>query len=166
METNDVKLDLRDLPAQEVQDLLVGLGEKPFRARQVLNWLYKQGANSIEEMTDLSKGLRERLSQAASLRRMEPARVETSQDGTRKLLFELADGARVESVLIPEADHHTLCVSSQAGCRQGCRFLPRPPGWLFQRRISNPAGQSRGSRQFLPGYPGGPPFPGILPARP
>jgi 23S rRNA (adenine2503-C2)-methyltransferase len=135
METNDVKLDLRDLPAQEVQDLLVGLGEKPFRARQVLNWLYKQGANSIEEMTDLSKGLRERLSQAASLRRMEPARVETSQDGTRKLLFELADGARVESVLIPEADHHTLCVSSQAGCRQGCRFC-RTASLGFQRDLT------------------------------
>ncbi|KMY65706.1 hypothetical protein AAU61_20675 [Desulfocarbo indianensis] len=122
MEDKLEKPDLRDLDAQGVQDLLVGLGEKPYRARQVLNWLYKRGAGSLEEMTDLSKGLRQRLGQAAALRALEPSLVETSQDGTRKLLFILAGGARVESVLIPEEDHHTLCVSSQAGCRQGCRF--------------------------------------------
>lgn len=135
MSTTDVKPSLRDLSAQEVQDLLVDLGEKPFRARQVLNWLYKQGAGSIEDMTNLSKGLRERLSQAASLGHMEPAQVETSQDGTRKLLFELSDGARVESVLIPEDDHSTLCVSSQAGCRQGCRFC-RTASLGFQRNLT------------------------------
>ncbi len=122
MSTIDAKPNLRDLSAQEVQDLLVELGEKPFRARQVLNWLYKQRVGSISEMTDLSKALRDRLSQAASLHHLEPAQIETSQDGTRKLLFELAGGARVESVLIPEEGHHTLCVSSQAGCRQGCLF--------------------------------------------
>jgi 23S rRNA (adenine2503-C2)-methyltransferase len=135
MDAINGKSNLRDLSAQEVQDLLVDLGEKPFRARQVLNWLYKQGAGSIEEMTNLSKGLRERLSQTASLHHLEPAQVETSQDGTRKLLFELADGARVESVLIPEQDHSTLCISSQAGCRQGCRFC-RTASLGFQRNLT------------------------------
>ncbi len=129
------KTDLRDLSAQEVQDLLVGLGEKPFRARQVLNWLYKQGAGSIDDMTDLSKALRARLAETASLRHMQPADLETSQDGTRKMLFSLADGAQVESVLIPEDDHHTLCVSSQAGCRQGCRFC-RTAALGFQRNLT------------------------------
>jgi len=129
-----MKPDLRDLDAQGVQDLLVGLGEKPYRARQVLNWLYKRGAGSIEEMTDLSKGLRQRLGQAAALRALEPSLIETSQDGTRKLLFILEDGVRVESVLIPEEDHHTLCVSSQAGCRQGCRFC-RTASLGFSRNL-------------------------------
>jgi 23S rRNA (adenine2503-C2)-methyltransferase len=122
MDTPDHRPDLRDLTPQGVQDLLTGLGEKPFRARQVLHWLYKRGAREIGEMTDLSRELRTRLSRAARLGDMEPALVETAADGTRKLLFALADGAAVESVLIPEEDHSTLCVSSQVGCRQGCRF--------------------------------------------
>lgn len=114
--------DLRDLSAMQVQDLLVDLGEKPFRARQVLHWLYKRAAPDLEGMTDLSRGLRDRLARAARLQDLAPAREQTASDGTRKFLFVLADGARIESVLIPEDDHHTLCVSTQAGCRQGCRF--------------------------------------------
>lgn len=114
--------DLRDLPPQGVQDFLVSLGEKPFRARQVLRWLYLGGARDFAEMTDLSKGLRARLAQAARLTDLRPAEVHSSADGTRKLLYELEDGARIEGVLIPEADHHTLCVSSQVGCRMGCQF--------------------------------------------
>ncbi|MFZ5587657.1 MAG: 23S rRNA (adenine(2503)-C(2))-methyltransferase RlmN [Thermodesulfobacteriota bacterium] len=114
--------DLRDLTPQGLQDLLVGLGEKPFRARQVLRWLYKGGARAIADMTDLAKPLRQRLAAAANLTDLEPARVETAADGTRKLLYELDDGCRVEGVLIPEQDHHTLCVSSQVGCRMGCKF--------------------------------------------
>jgi 23S rRNA (adenine2503-C2)-methyltransferase len=116
------KPDLRDLSAMQVQDLLVGLGEKPFRARQVLHWLYKRAAPDFAGMTDLSRGLRGRLARAARLRDLAPAREQTASDGTRKFLFVLEDGARIESVLIPEDDHHTLCVSTQAGCRQGCRF--------------------------------------------
>ncbi len=114
--------DLRDLPPQGVQDLLVSLGEKPFRARQVLRWLYLGGARDFADMTDLSKGLRARLAAAARLTDLSPAEVHASADGTRKLLYELEDGARIEGVLIPEADHHTLCVSSQVGCRMGCKF--------------------------------------------
>ncbi|MFH1059507.1 MAG: 23S rRNA (adenine(2503)-C(2))-methyltransferase RlmN [Pseudomonadota bacterium] len=118
----DHRPDLRDLTPQGVEDLLVTLGEKPFRARQVLRWLYKGGARAIADMTDLSKGLRERLTEAAVLSDLEPALIETAADGTRKLLYELADGSRIEGVLIPEEDHHTLCVSSQVGCRMGCKF--------------------------------------------
>jgi 23S rRNA (adenine2503-C2)-methyltransferase len=135
MRTIDPKPNLRDLSAQDVQDLIVELGEKPFRARQVLHWLYKQGAGSISEMTNLSKVLRNSLSQVASLQPMEPAQIQTSADGTRKLLFELHDGVRIESVLIPEQEHSTLCVSSQAGCRQGCRFC-RTATLGFQRNLT------------------------------
>jgi 23S rRNA (adenine2503-C2)-methyltransferase len=116
------KPNLRNLSAGQVQDLLVSLGEKPYRARQVLRWLYKGGARSFSGMTDLSQDLRARLAQAACLSWLEPAQIQTAGDGTRKLLFSLEDGSRIESVLIPEADHHTLCLSTQVGCRQGCRF--------------------------------------------
>ncbi len=126
---------LRDLDAQQVQDLLVSLGERPFRARQVLHWLYKQAAPDIEAMTSLGKDLRRRLARVARLDLSPPLREQLSADGTRKLLFRLADGAAVESVLIPEADHHTLCVSTQVGCRQGCRFC-RTAGLGFRRNLS------------------------------
>jgi 23S rRNA (adenine2503-C2)-methyltransferase len=116
------KPDLRDLRPQQVQDLLTSLGEKPFRARQVLRWLYKNAAPDFETMSDLAKPLRQRLSQVACLTHMVPQQVEEAGDGTQKLLYVLDDGARIESVLIPEEDHHTLCVSSQVGCRQGCAF--------------------------------------------
>jgi 23S rRNA (adenine2503-C2)-methyltransferase len=114
--------DLRDLTPQEVQDLVVSLGEKPFRARQVLRWLYKGGAADFAAMSDLSKGLRQRLGEVSRLTWLAPAAMDEAEDGTLKLLHVLDDGARIESVLIPEADHHTLCVSSQVGCAQGCKF--------------------------------------------
>lgn len=116
------KPDLRDLRPQQVQDLLTGLGEKPFRARQVLRWLYKNAAPDFQTMSDLAKPLRQRLSQVARLTNLQPQQVEEAADGTKKLLYVLEDGQRIESVLIPEEDHHTLCVSSQVGCRQGCAF--------------------------------------------
>ncbi|MBU1276981.1 MAG: 23S rRNA (adenine(2503)-C(2))-methyltransferase RlmN [Proteobacteria bacterium] len=118
----DKRPELRDLSPAQVQELVVALGQKPYRARQVLQWLYQHGAESFEEMTTLSKVFRERLARAARLENMAPSLVEASADGTRKLLFKLQDGLAVESVLIPEEDHSTLCVSSQVGCRMGCAF--------------------------------------------
>lgn len=129
------KPDLRDLSAMEVQDLMVRLGEKPYRARQILAWLYRRGAREISAMTDLSKELRRRLSEAASLFWYEPIKVEEAGDGTRKFLHQMADGALVESVLMPEEDHSTLCVSTQVGCRQGCRFC-RTASLGFQRNLT------------------------------
>ncbi len=114
--------DLRDLSPAQVQDLVAALGQKPYRVRQVLQWLYQHGAAGFEEMTSLSKEFRQGLARVARLANLEPSLVETSDDGTRKLLFKLNDGLAVESVLIPEEDHCTLCVSSQVGCRMGCAF--------------------------------------------
>lgn len=121
-DTQDIRPELRDLSPAQVQDLVVTLGQKPYRARQVLQWLYQHGATDFEQMTSLSKVFRERLAKAARLDNLEPALVEASADGTRKMLFKLSDGHAVESVLIPEEDHSTLCVSSQVGCRMGCAF--------------------------------------------
>ena len=127
--------ELRDLSAAQVQELVVALGEKPYRARQLLQWLYQHGAERMEDMTTLSKAFRGRLAGAARLAHLEPALVETSRDGTRKMLFRLADDAAVESVLIPETDHHTLCVSSQVGCKMGCAFC-RTATLGFRRNLA------------------------------
>ncbi|WP_449247092.1 23S rRNA (adenine(2503)-C(2))-methyltransferase RlmN [Desulfarculus baarsii] len=116
------KPDLRDLTAEQLARLLADLGEKPFRARQVSQWLHGHGVDDIAEMTSLSKTLRAKLSAVGRLTAMGPAKVLQSADGTRKLLFLLEDGQAIESVLMPEDGHHTLCVSTQVGCRQGCRF--------------------------------------------
>lgn len=127
--------DLRDLSALQLQDLVASLGEKPFRARQVLRWLYKHGARGFDEMSDLSKGLRGRLERVSRLADLEPAQEETSRDGTRKFLHLLSDGAAMESVLIPEQDHSTLCISTQVGCRMGCKFC-RTASLGFKRNLT------------------------------
>ncbi|MEW5912783.1 MAG: 23S rRNA (adenine(2503)-C(2))-methyltransferase RlmN [Thermodesulfobacteriota bacterium] len=148
--THDKRPELRDLTAAQVQDLMVSLGQKPFRARQVLAWLYRQGARGIEEMTDLSRELRGRLAAAARLTDLAPAQVQAASDGTQKLLFRLGDGQAVESVLIPEEDHHTLCVSSQVGCRMGCAFCAT--GGLGLKRNLAPAeitGQVLAARRLV-----------------
>ena len=114
--------DLRNLNQSAIERLMDQLGEKPFRARQLLGWLYRRQARSLQEMSDLSKDLRQRLAASSTLRWLEPSHVLTSQDGTRKFLYRLPDGQTIESVLIPEEDHHTLCVSTQVGCRMNCSF--------------------------------------------
>jgi 23S rRNA (adenine2503-C2)-methyltransferase len=120
-------LDL-DLPALE--GFFQRLGERPFRARQVMHWLYKRGVTDFEAMTDLARSVRGALVREA---RLDLPRIEAEQasaDGTRKLLLELADGERVETVLIPDEDRLTQCVSSQAGCAMGCAFCRTGAGGL------------------------------------
>lgn len=97
-------------------------GEKSFRARQLLKWIHQQGVDDFDAMTNISKALREDLK--ASARICAPLRVmdQKSQDGSRKWLFELADGNRIETVYIPEPDRATLCISSQVGCALNCSF--------------------------------------------
>ena len=114
--------DLRNLSLQGLAQLMKDLGEKPFRAKQLMGWLYRNHAQKLDDMTDLSKNLRAHLADRASLNWLSPEQTLLSQDGTRKFIYQLPDGQRIESVLIPEEDHHTLCVSTQAGCRMGCTF--------------------------------------------
>lgn len=115
----------------EIPSLLEGLGQPRFRAKQLTSWLYQRGAHSYDEMTNLPKALRETL--AAEYPLVEPKVVnkQVSHDGTRKYVFEYADGARVEAVGIPSLDkketknepkHLTVCFSTQAGCAMGCTF--------------------------------------------
>ena len=97
-------------------------GEKPFRAQQLLKWIHQQGVVDFDAMTNLSKGLREELKAVAEIRGLTVVFDQNSADGSRKWLFELDDGNRIESVYIPEAERATLCISSQVGCALNCGF--------------------------------------------
>lgn len=98
------------------------LGEKPFRAKQLYRWLHQRGATSFDEMTDLSKGLRERLKEKAELVTLTKDLEQRSVDGTIKYRWKTADGKLIESVYMPSPERRTLCVSTQVGCAMGCRF--------------------------------------------
>jgi len=106
-----------------------------YRADQILKWLYLHQADSFDLMTNLSKDIRGLLARHFVIGRLEAEKVETSRDGSRKYLFKLSDGKRIESVLIPERDHYTLCVSSQVGCAQGCLFCLTAAGG-FERNLT------------------------------
>jgi 23S rRNA (adenine2503-C2)-methyltransferase len=114
-------IDLKDYTLDELQQLLAGWGHPPYRARQLLKWVYK-GVRDFQEMTDIARPFREELARRACLTTLRLEEVREAPDGTRKYLFALEDGNLVESVLIPKEVHSTLCLSTQAGCAQGCRF--------------------------------------------
>ncbi|MBR2852495.1 MAG: 23S rRNA (adenine(2503)-C(2))-methyltransferase RlmN [Anaerotignum sp.] len=117
------KLDIKSMNITELEDLLKELGEPKFRAKQIFDWLHAKQVDSFEEMTNLSKGLREKLSETAAINGVEIVRKLVSQiDGTRKYLFALSDGAIIESVLMKYEHGNTVCISTQVGCRMGCKF--------------------------------------------
>jgi 23S rRNA (adenine2503-C2)-methyltransferase len=115
-------VDLAALPLPELTQFVTALGEKPFRARQLYKWVHQRGAVSFDEMTDLSKALRERLAASAQLITLTKDLEQRSVDGTIKYRFKTHDGAMIESVYMPSSDRKTLCVSTQVGCAMGCRF--------------------------------------------
>jgi 23S rRNA (adenine2503-C2)-methyltransferase len=127
--------DIKELSRDQLVAWLKDQERKPYRAVQILRWIYLHQADTFDEMTDLGKEFRKLLSHNFTINRLEKARIETSQDGSRKYLFRLQDGKHVESVLIPEKDHYTLCISSQVGCTQGCRFCLTAKGG-FVRNLS------------------------------
>ncbi|NRA22761.1 MAG: 23S rRNA (adenine(2503)-C(2))-methyltransferase RlmN [Oceanospirillaceae bacterium] len=98
------------------------IGEKPFRATQVLKWMHQHGAESFDEMTNISKTLRVKLNEQAEIREPEVVSQDISKDGTRKWVIRVDGGSCVETVLIPEGNRGTLCVSSQVGCSLNCSF--------------------------------------------
>jgi 23S rRNA (adenine2503-C2)-methyltransferase len=123
--------DIKDLTTEQLILWLENRNIKPYRAKQILKWIYVRQADTFEIMTDVGKDIRKRLARHFSINRLEKARTETSQDGSKKFLFRLIDGKYIESVLIPEKNHYTLCISSQVGCAQGCRFcLTGRGGWV------------------------------------
>lgn len=123
--------------SEDMEQLMVELGEKPYRGRQLFKWLYKVRQYDFQLMTDLSRPVRDRLGEKFTFRTPEVRDIAESSDGVRKLLFELEDGEYIESVLIPdpESGRTTACVSSQVGCALGCRFCATG-GLGFKRDLS------------------------------
>ena len=109
------------MPA-EIETLVAEMGQPRFVARQLVQWLYQKNISDFGDMTNVSKRVREMLSDRYDLGRSKPVRKAVSKDGTVKYLFGVAEGRTVESVFIPDGDRGTLCVSSQVGCKMGCRF--------------------------------------------
>jgi 23S rRNA (adenine2503-C2)-methyltransferase len=127
----DNRIHLKNLPLKDLESFLLALDPKPFRAAQVARWLYGRGARSFEEMKNLSKGFRRLLAEKARISWLEPREIQSSPDGTCKFRFILEDGEGIESVLLPERDHWTLCLSTQVGCGLGCKFcLTGRRGWI------------------------------------
>jgi 23S rRNA (adenine2503-C2)-methyltransferase len=118
----DLKPDIRRQTLPELTGFFTRLGEKPYRAGQVFEWLWKKGACEFSEMTSLPSGIREKLSEFFSFPSARLSLQQESRDSTVKTVFLLHDGLRVEGVLIPSKGRTTACISSQVGCALGCRF--------------------------------------------
>lgn len=115
--------ELRSMTIEELEQVVVEAGEKAFRAKQVFEWLHKKRVSSIDEMTNISKRLREHLKENYTLDTLNVAKeLISSIDGTRKYLFELSDGNIIESVWMQYKHGNSVCISSQVGCRMGCKF--------------------------------------------
>jgi 23S rRNA (adenine2503-C2)-methyltransferase len=115
-------VNLLDLDPEALTTYFAGLGEKPFRAKQVLRWLHHFGAEDVGQMTDIARSLREKLAAEAAIIAPPVVSDKISHDGTRKFLFSVGNDNAIETVFIPEADRGTLCISSQAGCALDCAF--------------------------------------------
>jgi 23S rRNA (adenine2503-C2)-methyltransferase len=115
-------VNIKDLSPNELEGFVAKLGEKSYRARQLGKWIYRMGVSSFDEMTDLPRDFRSTLSGLALISSLQLIKERVSHDGTKKYLFELEDGNRIESVLIPDDRRFTLCISTQVGCAIGCTF--------------------------------------------
>lgn len=123
-------IDLKNLELEDLEAFVQAQNQPKYRAHQLMEWMYGQGVSDVEHMSNLPKAFRERLAEVATVTHLETALRQISQDGTRKYLFQLHDGNTIESVLIPEGDRQTLCISSQAGCGMACTFCATGLGGL------------------------------------
>lgn len=115
-------IDISSLQLEQLKEYITGLGAKPFVAGQIYRWLHQRGAQSFDEMTDISKSLREKLSQQRYITGLSIRKKQVSKDGTIKYLYQLSDGNCIETVLMRYQHGNSICVSSQVGCRMGCTF--------------------------------------------
>ena len=122
MQKQPDRINLLGLSPDGLVAFFESIGEKRFRATQVLKWLHQQGASSFDEMTNISKSLRQKLAEVADIREPEVVLEKISTDGTRKWVIRMDGGSSIEMVLIPEGSRKTLCVSSQVGCALDCSF--------------------------------------------
>jgi len=116
------KINLLGMPRQKMIDFFADMGEKPFRAKQLMQWIHQYGVHDFDEMSNISKVLREKLKRIAKIEGPEIILQNISSDGTRKWVMKMPGGSSIETVLIPEGDRGTLCISSQIGCALDCSF--------------------------------------------
>ncbi len=142
--------NILDFTRDDLAVWLEGQGIRSFRAGQIFKWIYIRQVDTFEQMTDLSKELRKTLGDYFYIERLFLDDKQISADTTEKFLHRLADGQHIESVLIPEKDHFTLCVSSQVGCAQDCQFcLTAKGGFIRNLNISEMIAQIRDARYYL-----------------
>jgi 23S rRNA (adenine2503-C2)-methyltransferase len=139
-----------DLTLSQVEGAIGAMGNEKFRARQLYQWIYGRGVLDFSAMTDISKGLRILLKEMFSLELPAVVEVLTSSDGCKKFAFAGGDGGIFEGVLIPEKDRNTLCISTQIGCRMGCRFcVTGKIGFVRNLAVSEIVGQVVRAREHL-----------------
>lgn len=119
---SDARVNLLGLSREGLEEFFVGLGEKPFRARQLMTWMYRLGVADFEEMTNISKALRGKLAEIAEIQVPAIRSLHHADDDTRKWMLSMNGGQAIETVFIPETARGTLCISSQVGCAMDCAF--------------------------------------------
>jgi 23S rRNA (adenine2503-C2)-methyltransferase len=117
-----IQADIKNFTLEEIENILIKTGEKPYRAKQIFHWLYQKGSLSFKEMSDISEKTRNELEQNFHISFPLIHSVFTSIDGTKKFVFKLQDNNFIETVLIPSHDRNTICISTQVGCKYGCKF--------------------------------------------
>jgi 23S rRNA (adenine2503-C2)-methyltransferase len=158
------KTNLLGLPKADLEAFVGELGSKPFRARQLMNWLYKRGEGDIAAMTDLAKDFRAQLLTRAEVSVPEIVRTQIASDGTRKWLLSGGNGQAFEMVYIPEEDRGTLCISSQVGCALDCSFCSTAQQgfnrnlttaeivgqvWLAHKQLAGESGWQAGDNRII-----------------
>ena len=128
--------NIKDYNIDSLKEELIKLGEKPYRAEQIFKWLYKENVTSFDEMTDLSLDLREKLKKEYSICIFKILTKQVSKDGTVKYLFDVLDGNAIETVVMEYKYGRTICVSSQIGCKMGCKFCAST-GIEFARNLTS-----------------------------
>jgi 23S rRNA (adenine2503-C2)-methyltransferase len=152
LNSSSEKVDLKNLTPSELEGFIASFGKERYRSPQILRWLYQKGVQSIDEMTNLSKTFRRELNKTSFISILHLLRVEQAKDGTKKFLFQLENGNRIESVLIPDKARLTLCLSTQVGCALGCRFcLTGKMGWKRDLMPSEILNQILSVRETLKG---------------
>lgn len=131
-----MKRNIKDYNLDELKNILVELGEKPYRAEQIFKWVMQENVTSFDEMTNLSIELRNKLKEEFELHNFKILQKQVSKDGTKKYLFDVLDGNAIESVLMEYKHGKTICVSSQIGCKMGCKFCAST-GIKFSRNLTS-----------------------------
>ena len=128
--------NIKDYDLEELKEELISIGEKPFRAEQIFKWLYQEKVKSFDDMTNLSLELREKLKQNYTICNFNVINKQESKDGTIKYLFDVLDGNAIETVLMSYHHGYSICVSTQIGCKMGCKFCAST-GINFIRNLSS-----------------------------